>query len=164
MNKRLKNILVTSSYIIGTLLVLYLITVIIFLKGTSPIRKNNNQVNEIAIDKTPITKIKTNYHLSTDTISDSVYGINKAGKKYYFVFVPKTNKGYLYPANKGKSKSQIINIFNEKHSNYKNVNYQFGWYKKLPVWEISYKKNNGNYGYAIYSFKTGKELFYGDNL
>lgn len=34
----------------------------------------------------------------------------------------------------------------------------------MPVWEVTYNKKNGNYGYVLYNFKNGKELAYADNL
>lgn len=62
------------------------------------------------------------------------------------------------------NKAKISSLFEYLHPNQNTYKINFGWYKDLPVWEISYKKNNGNYGYAIYSFKTGKEIFFVDNI
>jgi len=70
----------------------------------------------------------------------------------------------LYQANKGKSEEQILNTFNDEHPGHNNPKCQLGWYKVMPVWEVTYKKKNGNYGYVLYDFRNGKEVVYADNL
>ena len=102
--------------------------------------------------------------MSQDRVSNSVKGIDKKGKTYYFVYLKNSKKAYLYKANEGISATKVKDLFNEKHPGHDNLKLEFGWYQNKPVWQVSYKKNNGNYGYAIYSFKTGKQLFYVDNL
>ena len=78
--------------------------------------------------------------------------------------MPKSKKAYHYQANKGKSEEQILKIFNSAHPGHDNLKCQLGWYKGMPVWEVTYHKKNGNYGYVLYNFKNGKELAYADNL
>lgn len=166
MNNRFKfkPILKTVLWTVISLLIIYIICFIIFVIGTSPLRKQSKSVSGLALSKTPITKVEDTYHMSQSKVSNSVKGVDRKGKTYYFVHLENSNKAYLYKANEGISENKVKNIFNEKHPGHDNLKLEFGWYQNKPVWEISYKKNNGNYGYAIYSFRTGRQLFYVDNL
>lgn len=149
---------------ISTLLLISLITCLFFFISGHSKRKAAQNAIKIALNKTPITKIDEVYHLSRDITSDSVSGRDKHNHRYYFVYIPSKNKAYYYSAKEGMNKAKISSLFEYLHPNQNTYKINFGWYKDLPVWEISYKKNNGNYGYAIYSFKTGKEIFFVDNI
>ena len=164
MNERLKTYFKYLGGTVLTLLIIYLVCFAVFLAATHPTRAQEKTSKDIALSKTPIVNVQRQYHLSRDVVSDSLEGTDKKGKKYYFVYLPKNKKAYLYQASKGLSRSQAIARFNNLHLGHDNLKVEFGWYKDKPVWEISYKKDNGNYGYAIISFKTGRELFYVDNI
>ena len=43
-------------------------------------------------------------------------------------------------------------------------NINLGWYKGEAVWEVAYKKQNGNLGYTLYEFKNGNDISEVDNL
>lgn len=164
MDQRVKQGLKIVGGVIGVLLVIYIICIIIFIAGTKTESDNQKTVAAVATDKTPITQITKTYHLSRSVKSDSVVGTDKKGKKYYFIYLPHSKKSYLYSANSGISESKAKSIFNSQHPGHSNLNIELGWYKGRPVWEISYKKSNGNYGYALYNFKDGKEIYYIDNI
>lgn len=164
MNKYVKKGLKVSGIVVGTIAAIYLVLCIVFYFATKPMNDMVKQTNEVALKKTPITTVTKNYHLSRSVESNSLLGMNKKGKKYYFIYLPNSKKAYLYQANKGKSEEQILNIFNEAHPGHKNVKCELGWYKGMPVWEVTYQKENKNYGYVLYNFKNGKELVYADNL
>lgn len=164
MDQRVKQGLKIAGGAIGVLLVIYIICIIIFIAGTKTESNNQKTVATVATDKTPITQITKTYHLSRSVKSDSVVGTDKKGKKYYFIYLPHSKKSYLYSADSGISESKARSIFDSQHPGYPNLNIELGWYKGRPVWEISYKKSNGNYGYALYNFKDGKEIYYIDNI
>lgn len=164
MNKYVKKGLKITGIVVGVIAVIYLCLCFVFYFATKRASDQVKQTNEIALEKTPITTITKNYHLSRSVESNSLAGTSKKGKKYYFIYLPKSKKAYLYQANKGKSEEQILKIFNEAHPGHNNLKCQLGWYKGMPVWEVTYNKKNGNYGYVLYNFKNGKELAYADNL
>lgn len=164
MNERLKTFFKYLGGTALTLLVIYLVCFVVFLVATHPNRAQAKETKNIALTKTPIVNVTNQYHLSRGVVSDSLEGTDKKGKKYYFVYLPKTKKAYLYQSSKGLTENQAVEHFNELHPGHSNLKVEFGWYDQRPVWEISYKKSNGNYGYAIISFKTGRELFYVDNI
>ena len=164
MNNRFKPLLKTAIWILVSLVIIYIICFIIFMIGTHPLRQQSKNVSELALSKTPITKVEETYHMSQNKVSNSVKGTDKKGQTYYFVYLSNSKKAYLYKANEGITENHVKALFNSKHPGHDNLKVEFGWYQNKPVWEISYKKANGNYGYAIYSFKTGKQLFYVDNL
>ncbi|QNQ80408.1 hypothetical protein [Lactobacillus sp. PV034] len=164
MNNHVKSIFKTALWTFIVILIIYFICFIVFMFGTHPYRAQAKTVNNLALTKTPITKINHTYHMSLSKVSNSVEGTDKKGAKYYFTYLEGSNKAYLYKASEGISRAQTQNAFNSRHPGHHNLMTTFGWYQNKPVWEISYKKSNGNYGYAIYSFKTGKQLFYVDNL
>ena len=164
MNNRFKPLLKTAIWTLVSLVIIYIICFIIFMIGTHPLRQQSKNVSELALSKTPITKVEETYHISQNKVSNSVKGTDKKGQTYYFVYLSNSKKAYLYKANEGITENHVKALFNSKHPGHDNLKVEFGWYQNKPVWEISYKKANGNYGYAIYSFKTGKQLFYVDNL
>ncbi|MBD5429372.1 hypothetical protein [Lactobacillus sp.] len=164
MDQRVKQGLKIGGGIIGGLLVIYIICIVIFIFGTKTQSDNSKAVASVALDKTPITKITKTYHLSRSVKSDSVVGVDKKGRKYYFIYLPHSKKSHLYSESSGISESKVKSIFNSKHPGHSDVQTELGWYKGRPVWEISYKKSNGNYGYALYNFKDGKEIYFIDNI
>ncbi|MBP2057081.1 uncharacterized protein YpmB [Lactobacillus colini] len=164
MNQRVKQGLRTIASAIGILAAIYLICIIIFIFATNSQRQDQKAVAAVAIDKTPIIKINKTYHLSRSVKSDSVVGTDRKGHKYYFIYLSHSKKSYLYSSNSGLSEARIRSIFLSKHPGHSNLKIELGWYKARPVWEISYKKNNGNYGYALYNFKDGKEIYFIDNI
>lgn len=164
MNPTIKRGLKILGGIVATLVVIYIICLIIFLVGTNPRTKVEKSTEKIAVQKTPITKVEETYHLNRDTNSYSLIGTDKKGKQYYFIYLPKSKKSYLYSSKDGISEEKVLKLFNTQYPGYKNLQIELGWYKDGPVWEITYKKDNGNYGYVIYSFKSGEKLSYIDNL
>lgn len=164
MDQRVKQGLKIAGGVIGGLLIIYIICIIIFIFGTKAQTDNQKAVITVATNKTPIVQITKTYHLSRSVKSDSVVGTDKKGHKYYFIYLPHSKKSYLYSANSGISENKVKSIFHSQHPRHSNINTEFGWYKGRPVWEISYKKSNGNYGYALYNFKDGKEIYFIDNI
>lgn len=164
MNERLKTFFKYLGGTILTLVIVYLVCFGVLIGASHPNRAAAKSSKNIALAKTPIVNVTNQYHLSRGVVSDSLEGTDKKGKKYYFVYLPKTKKAYLYQSSKGLSRLQAIDRFNSLHPGHSNLKVELGWYHQRPVWEISYKKTNGNYGYAIISFKTGRELFYVDNI
>lgn len=164
MNKYVKKGLKVTGIVVGVIAVIYLVLCIVFYIATKPASDAVKQTNSVALEKTPITRVTKNYHLSRSVESNSLEGTSKKGENYYFIYLPHSKKAYLYQASKGKSEEQILQTFNDAHPGHDNPKCQLGWYKGIPVWEVTYKKKNGNYGYVLYNFKNGKELVYADNL
>lgn len=148
---------------IGVIITIAIIALIVINLALNPLRSNKNQVEEIAKQETPIKEIKKTYSLSRDVKSSAVLGTNNS-KNYYFIYLPKTKKGYLYQDTKGLSEKQILAKFNKSYPNQEVTDINLGWYKKRAVWEVSYKKSNSKLGFVIYNFKNGKEISYIDNL
>ena len=153
------------TWLLGIVILIMILTGFIFYRAGSPKRSNQKQIQQLAFQKTPITQIKAYYHLSRDkVVSNAVLGVSRSHKKYYFIFIPSKKKAYLYPSKKGYSESQVKKLFSSDHQSYANEQLNLGWYHNKPVWEISYRKPNGRYGYALYDYKTGEEISYIDNL
>ena len=164
MNKYVKKGLKVTGIVAGIIAVIYVCLCIIFYIATKPATDTIKQTNKIALEKTPITTVTKNYHLDRGVESNSLEGTSKKGDKYYFIYLAHSKKAYLYQASKGKTEKQILQIFDDEHPGHNNLKCQLGWYKGMPVWEVTYKKKNGNYGYVLYDFKNGKEVVYADNL
>ena len=90
--------------------------------------------------------------------------IGVAVKGYYFIYLPNSKKAYLYPAKRGVSEANIKNEFKSSHSNATINHINLGWYKGEAVWEVAYKKPNGNLGFTLYEFKDGNDISEVDNL
>lgn len=151
-------------WVIGIVIIAFFASIAIFYYAGSKSRGNDQKVAQLATTKTPITNIKKYYHLDRSTSSYAVNGTNKKGQSYYFVYLPNTKKAYLYPARRGVSESNIKNKFKSSHSDATINHINLGWYKGEAVWEVAYKKQNGNLGYTLYEFKNGNDISEVDNL
>lgn len=152
------------SWVIGLIIVAFLASIAIFYYAGSRSRGNDQKVTQLATSKTPIRKIQNYYHLNRGTSSYAIAGTNNKGKQYYFIYLPNSKKAYLYPAAKGITESKIKNKFKSIHTDATINNINLGWYKGEAVWEVAYKKQNGNLGYTLYEFKNGNDISEVDNL
>lgn len=148
------------GWVIGLVIVAFLAGIAIFYYAGSKSRGNDQKVAELATSKTPISNIQGYYHLDRGTSSYALAGTNKKGKQYYFIYLPNSKKAYLYPATRGTSESK----FKSTHSDATINKINLGWYKGEAVWEVAYKKQNGNLGYTLYEFKNGNDISEVDNL
>lgn len=152
------------AWVISLIIIAFFVSIAIFYYAGSKSRGNNQRVVQLAASKTPITNIEQYYHLDRGTSSYSITGTNKKGRRYYFIYLPNSKKAYLYPAKRGVSETTIKNNFKSSHSNATINHINLGWYKGEAVWEVAYKKSNGNLGYTLYEFKNGNDISEVDNL
>ncbi len=94
----------------------------------------------IALRKTPIKTVAEYYHLNRSVRSVSLAGQDSKKKNYYFIYLPKSKKAYLYDTKNGQSKKKILKIFRENHPNRIVKDINLGWYQKHAVWEVHYTK------------------------
>ena len=152
------------GWVIGLIIIAFLASIVIFYCAGAKSRGNDQRVAQLASAKTPITNIQKYYHLDRGTSSYAVKGTNSKGQNYYFIYLPNSKKAYLYPANKGVSEDKIKNSFKSLHTDATINHINLGWYKGEAVWEVAYKKQNGNLGYTLYEFKNGNDISEVDNL
>ncbi|WEV36095.1 hypothetical protein [Lactobacillus sp. ESL0677] len=143
------------TWVVIIIVLLYLMFVALFYQAGQPGRNETQNVKQIATSKTPITLVQASYHLDREVNSYSVKGISKHNGTYYFIYLPGSKKGYLYPAKKGVSETKIRSEFNQKRTGGKINQVNLGWYKNKPVWEVTAKNAAGDYSYKLYEFKTG---------
>lgn len=151
----------TIKFVIWVLVIAivgYIASVVIFYRAGTSSRSNDQQIRQIAMQKTPIKNIQTYYHLDRGVNSYSLKGTNAKGKDYYFIYLPKTKKAYLYQGTKGVSESAVRKTYNADHPGLKINGVNLGWYQSKPVWEVASTDKSGNYNFSIYDFKTGKEI------
>lgn len=77
MNKYVKKGLKITGIVVGIIAVIYLCLCFVFYFATKPASDKAKQTNEIALEKTPITTITKNYHLSRSVESNSLAGTSK---------------------------------------------------------------------------------------
>lgn len=155
------------KWIIGAITFLVLVILgyyLVFGLAAYNISSGKDQVRQIALTKSSLKTVDTYYHLNRGVNSYAVAGNNQKGQRGYFIYLPNSKKAYYLLARKGYSQSRILARFSRLHPVQKINKINLGWYKGEAVWEITYIKSNGKYGYAIYSFNKGKELSYIDNL
>ncbi len=153
-----KQTLKFIAWLIGILVLLYLVFLLVFYKASAPERNETHQLNQIALQKSPITKIERNYHLNRGVNSYSALGQAKDRSKYYFIYLPGTKKAYLLSADKGVSEKNVARQYTTSRPTDKIVEVNLGWYKNKAVWEVTAKNSNGNYRYQLYEFKNGNLL------
>ncbi|WP_127345612.1 hypothetical protein [Lactobacillus amylolyticus] len=151
-------------WVIVIAILLYIASIFVFFRAGSIGRDNDRQIAQIARQKAAITNVQTYYHLDRGVSSYALKGTDSKGKTYYFVYLPKTKKAYLYQASKGTSQSKIKSTFTAAHKGATIKGINLGWYQNNPVWEVAYQNSKGNLGYTLYDFKTGKAINEVDNL
>ncbi|EEJ73060.1 hypothetical protein [Lactobacillus ultunensis] len=152
------------GWVIGLIIIAFLASIVIFYCAGAKSRGNDQKIAQLASNKTPITNIQKYYHLDRGTSSYAIKGTNRKGEGYYFIYLPNTKKAYLYSAKKGVSEDRIKNNFKSSHTDATINHINLGWYKGEAVWEVAYKKQNGNLGYTLYEFKNGNDISEVDNL
>ena len=82
-----RQIIKFVSWVIGLIIVAFLVSVVIFYYAGSKSRGNDQKIAQLATSKTPISKIQGYYHLDRGTSSYAVAGTNKKGKQYYLSLI-----------------------------------------------------------------------------
>lgn len=144
------------AWLVGIIVFIYFAFLVIFYKSSSPERNETRQMNQIALQKSPIRQIKKNYHLNRGTNSYALEGTAKDHSKYYFIYLPGSKKAYLFPATKGVSEQTVRKKFATKRPSDQIAKVNLGWYRNQAVWEVTSKNAMGDYNYQLYEFKSGK--------
>ncbi|CAM3114295.1 Uncharacterized protein YpmB [Lactobacillus bombicola] len=152
-----KQAITFLAWLTAIIIVLYFLLLAIFYKASKPERSQVQEINALALSKTPIKHIEKNYHLNRGINSYALKGQVKK-QSYYFIYLPGSKKAYLFPANKGVSEHVVRNKFSGKRANYSIIKVNLGWYKKQAVWEVTAKDQANRYTYQLYEFKNGKLL------
>lgn len=151
-------------WVVTIVIVCYFASIAIFYFSGKTVRTNDQQMKNVAINQTPITDINKYYHLDRGTNSYALAGKDKKQNNYYFIYLPKRKKAFLYEAKKGFTEKEITDKFKTSYPK-KTINIiNLGWYEGAPVWEVSYKNPNDKIGYLMYNFKNGTEINKVDNL
>jgi uncharacterized protein YpmB len=144
---------------IGLLIIIlllgYFLIITIFYKAGNPERSEIHELNKVALQKTPITHIEKSYHMNRGVNSYSLEGFTKNHKRYYFIYLPGSKKGYLLPKNKGITEAGIRSKFSSNKPQEQILKVNLGWYHKRAVWEVTSKNKVGDYNYNLYDFKSG---------
>lgn len=154
-------------FLLGVLvavIVLFFGSIFVFYKAGSTSRTHDKTMLNVAKQKTPIVQVDRYYHLNRGTNSYALAGKSNKKVSYYFVYLPKSKKAFLYEAKKGFTQTEIIDKFKKSYRNKSISSINFGWYQGNPVWEITYKNSNHKLGYVMYNFKNGIEINKVDNL
>ena len=106
MNKYVKKGLKITGIVVGVIAVIYLCLCFVFYFATKRASDQVKQINEIALEKTPITTITKNYHLSRSVESNSLAGTSKKGKSITSSICPKAKKLIFIKQIKEKAKSK----------------------------------------------------------
>lgn len=159
-----RQTMIFVSWLLGIIVVLALAASLILAAAGRERGSDYRAMQSVISRKTPITRIDHSYHLSRSVRSVAASGVDRRGHRYYFIFLPNSKKAYLYAASKGKSQQFILNKAKKAHGQHSDTSINLGWYHGQPVWEVAYRKQNGDCSYLLYSFKTGKQLSFIDNL
>ncbi|MCH3904388.1 MAG: hypothetical protein LKF01_06610 [Lactobacillus sp.] len=159
-----RQTLIFVGWLVGIIVVLALAASWVLAAAGSSRGSDYRAMQSVINRKTPIVKVDQTYHLSRSCQSVSASGFDKRGHRYYFVFLPNSKRAYLYAGSKGKSAQTILKKAKRDHGQHSDTTINLGWYRGQPVWEVAYRKQNGNCSYILYSFKTGKQLSFIDNL
>lgn len=159
-----RQTLIFIGWLFGIIIVLALAASIVLAAAGRERGSDYRAMQSVINRKTPIVRVDHAYHLSRSCRSVAASGVDRHGHRYYFVFLPTSKRAYLYAGNKGKSQQAILQKAERDHGKHNDTTINLGWYRGQPVWEVAYRKQNGDCSYLLYSFKTGKQLSFIDNL
>lgn len=159
-----RQVVIFIAWLAGMIVVLALAASLILAAAGSSRGSDYRAMEQVIGQKTPIVKVDHTYHLSRSCQSVSASGLDRRGHRYYFVFLPDSKRAYLYSRQKGTSAEQILQKAQRQHGRHDDATINLGWYHGRPVWEVAYRKSNGNCSYILYAFKSGRQISFIDNL
>mgnify|MGYP001303716809 CR=1 FL=1 len=146
------------AWLLGILIGIYLLAILLFYAAGGERRNHQAEVARLAINRTAITKVTDYYQLDRGVNAYSVKGLTAKRQRYYFIYLPASQRAYVYPQSQGTSETTIRRHFNRTHTAATISQVNLGWYKDQAVWEVAYQTLQGRLGYTLYTFKGGNRL------
>ncbi|MCT4404351.1 hypothetical protein EFT43_05490 [Leuconostoc falkenbergense] len=140
--------------IIGAAIVLGTLTLGYFYLSLSPMRQAESRIEALVRQKSDIvtvTQVSVDYRARTTYAAS---GETASGAKK--VAIVQDNKVKTYSRSDGMSNAQLRSLLLKTYHPKKLYSANISRYKKVLVWEISYKAQNNKLNYLTLDFKTGK--------
>lgn len=152
------NYLRIFKWLIGIIIVLFLIIVGLFLWARQPISSAKHQATTLAEKKVGIKSVDHFYMSDLNRTYYTIEGPNKSNQKQYVIIEKKTGNINVANVKDGISANEAKSITNQKQRIDKLISVAPTIFNRKPAWSVSYFNSKDELNYAVIDFKTGKLL------
>ncbi|GEO57099.1 hypothetical protein [Companilactobacillus bobalius] len=153
MNRSTKVLLTIS------LIALAIVSALTYLNlSFAPFSSAKSQANDIAKEKAGIVQPDYFGNYTCKKQYYAVGGLTKGQKYRYIIINAKSGKTEIVNKNTAPVRQTVIDDVAQRYGAKKILHINLGLYKNKPTWEVAFQKKNGNIGYNLVDFRTGKSI------
>lgn len=148
-----KAILITSAVVMSVVLVFSMALLSI---SQDPIKKAKKETIAIAEEAAGLVTVSDFYWYNRDKTYFSVFGLNEADKEIMVIVAKDGGKTLILNQDEFITEQQAKKLTREDKGSVDILEARIGLEGDIPIWEISYKEENGRLGYYVLTAKSGK--------
>ena len=157
----MKKIIIGLVVLMSVLIVGF---IYIYQQSQAPYASAREESIAYVTNRTDLTQPDEFYWYNGSETYFTVHGLTSNDEE--MIYIVRQNGGHILsiPAEETVTKEQAIQQARSNRSPDKILNAIIGMIDEIPVWEISYRNENGRLGYYIIDLKTGEWLRTIDNI
>ena len=148
-----KGILITSAIVMSVILVC---SITLLLISQDPIKKAEKETIAIAKESAGLVKATDFYWYNRDKTYFSVSGVNESDEEIMVIVAKDGGATTVLNQDEFITKQQAKALTREDKGAVDILEARIGLDGETPIWEISYKQENGRLGYYVLTAKSGK--------
>ena len=148
-----KGILITSAIVLSVILVC---SITLLLISQDPIKKAEKETVAIAKESAGLVKATDFYWYNRDKTYFSVSGLNESDEEIMVIVAKDGGATMVLNQDEFITEQQAKALTREDKGEVDILEARIGLDGETPIWEISYKQENGRLGYYVLTAKSGK--------
>lgn len=148
-----KGILITSAIVMSVILVC---SITLLLISQDPIKKAEKETIAIAKESAGLVKATDFYWYNRDKTYFSVSGVNESDEEIMVIVAKDGGATTVLNQDEFITEQQAKALTREDKGVVDILEARIGLDGETPIWEISYKQENGRLGYYVLTAKSGK--------
>ncbi|MER2225592.1 MAG: DUF5590 domain-containing protein [Carnobacterium sp.] len=148
-----KGILITSAIVMSVILVC---SITLLLISQDPIKKAEKETIAIAKESAGLVKATDFYWYNRDKTYFSVSGVNESDEEIMVIVAKDGGATTVLNQDEFITEQQAKALTREDKGAVDILEARIGLDGETPIWEISYKQENGRLGYYVLTAKSGK--------
>ncbi|WP_041556259.1 cell wall elongation regulator TseB-like domain-containing protein [Carnobacterium sp. 17-4] len=148
-----KGIIITSAIVMSVILVC---SITLLLISQDPIKKAEKETIAIAKESAGLVKATDFYWYNRDKTYFSVSGLNESDEEIMVIVAKDGGATTVLNQDEFITEQQAKALTREDKGAVDILEARIGLDGETPIWEISYKQENGRLGYYVLTAKSGK--------
>ncbi len=148
-----KGILITLAIVMSVVLVC---SITLLLISQDPIKKAEKETIAIAKESAGLVKVTDFYWYNRDKTYFSVSGVNEADEEIMVIVAKDGGATTVLNQDEFITEQQAKTLTREDKGAVDILEARIGLDGETPIWEITYKQENGRLGYYVLTAKSGK--------